>query len=328
MDIFNFFLSIFKDRFYIGVSQIDNIHEKYCNNKIFKMAYCLFIPVVAINDVCFLNREDFEAHEVKVCINRGKYLSEHKLFSEYTDQQFLKSYDQMNELFFNIPECMENTVEVSIRCNYMFDLDTMYLPCYFIFDRLSVNNYLYKISKMGLECKLELLRREFFFTIVKENEYVVRLEYELKIIKDMNFSGYFLIVADFINWSKSNNIPVGPGRGSGAGSLIAYVLSITNVDPIKYDLLFERFLNPMRLSMPDFDIDFCIDGRDNIIDYVFSVYGYNSVSQIIVFGTMATKAAIRDVGRVLGFRYGISENIYKLLFNCDDKSLKFKPFRF
>lgn len=321
-DIIKFFFDIFKNRFYIGVSQTNIKNEEFYNNEFFKISYKLNIPIVAINNVCFLNKEDFYSHEAKICINQGKYLSQYKLDSEYTDQQFLKSYKQMNDLFYYISECLENTVEVSKRCNYMFDFGNMHLPCYFIFSTLCSDIYLYKISIMALKDRLIFLKKDVDFELFKEQEYFLRLQHELNIIQNMKFSGYFLIVADFINWSKNNNIPVGPGRGSGAGSLIAYVLSITNIDPIKYNLLFERFLNPIRLSMPDFDIDFCIDGRDEIIDYVFSVYGYNSVSQIITFGTMATKAAIRDIGRILGFRHGFFEKIYKLIPANNDKSLK------
>ncbi len=322
IDLIKFFLSLFKDRFYIGISKIDLKYENFYNNEFFKIAYNFNVPIVAINCVCFLNREDFDAHEAKICINQNRYLSEYKLISENTAQQFLKTYKQMEELFYYIPECLENTIEVAKRCNYIFDINNMYLPFYFIFDEISSEDYLYKISLIGLNDKLIFLKKELDFTQFKEKEYELRLEHELNIVKDMKFSGYFLIVADFINWSKINSIPVGPGRGSGAGSLIAYVLSITNIDPIKYDLLFERFLNPIRLSMPDFDIDFCIDGRDNIIDYVFSIYGYNSVAQIVTFGTMATKAVIRDIGKVLGFRYGFIEKIYKFFSNNNEKNLK------
>ncbi|QQG46897.1 MAG: DNA polymerase III subunit alpha [Candidatus Azosocius agrarius] len=322
LDIIKYFFDIFKDKFYLGISKIGNIYEQFYNDEILKISYNLNISVVAINDVCFLNKEEFDAHEARVCINQAQYLSDYKLYSKYTNQQFLKNYKQMEQLFFNIPECLENTLEIAKRCNYMFDFDNMYLPCYFIFDSISVDNYLYKIAKISLNNKLRILKKLIDINLLQENEYISRLEYELNIIKDMKFSEYFLIVADFINWAKISNIPVGPGRGSGAGSLVAYVLSITNIDPIEYNLLFERFLNPMRLSMPDFDIDFCIEGRDDVIDYAFSVYGYNFVAQIITFGTMATKAAIRDVGRILGFRYGFIEKIYKYISNNGEKNLK------
>ena len=301
--------SIFADRYYLAVQrtsrEFDERHLHLCIN----LALELDIAVVATNDVQFLSQEDFDAHEARICISQGGLLDDTRRIRHYSDQQYLKSADQMYELFSDLPEILQNTVAVSQRCNVHFELHKKnYLPDFPIPDDLSIAEFFTLESEQGLESRLKNVE-------VNRAEYDARLKFELDVIIQMDFPGYFLIVADFIRWSRDNDIPVGPGRGSGAGSLVAYVLGITNVDPIKHELLFERFLNPERVSMPDFDIDFCTDRRDEVIDYVAKKYGREKVSQIITYGTMAAKGVVRDVGRVLGHPYGFSDKISKLIPN-------------
>lgn len=270
------------------------------------------LPVVATNEVVFLQPEDFDAHEIRVAIHDGYTLGDPRRPKLYSDQQYLRSAEEMAEVFSDIPEALANSVEIAKRCNVTVRLDEYFLPD-FPTGNMTIADYLVKVSEEGLEERLEFLFPDAAERAEKRPEYDERLQIELKVINDMGFPGYFLIVMEFIQWSKDNNIPVGPGRGSGAGSLVAYALKITDLDPLEFDLLFERFLNPERVSMPDFDVDFCMDRRDEVIDHVADLYGRDAVSQIITFGTMAAKAAVRDVGRVLSHPYGFVDRISKLI---------------
>lgn len=268
--------------------------------------------MVATNQVVFMTPEEFEAHEIRVAIHDGYTLADPRRPKKYSEQQYLKTEDEMCELFDDIPEALQNTVEIAKRCNVTVRLGEYFLPN-FPTGELSTADYLVMRSKEGLEERLEFLFPDPQERAEKRGEYDERLDIELKVINQMGFPGYFLIVMEFIQWGKDNGIPVGPGRGSGAGSLVAYALKITDLDPLEFDLLFERFLNPERVSMPDFDVDFCMDRRDEVIDHVAELYGRDAVSQIITFGTMAAKAVVRDVGRVLGHPYGFVDRISKMI---------------
>ncbi len=223
---------------------------------------------MATNACCFLKQEEFDAHEARVCINQGRVLSDSRRIKTHTNQQFLKSQDEMLELFSDLPEAIENTVEIAKRCNVELSLGENFLPDFPVTDGMTIDEYFADLSQKGLEKRIEETSHRITFDEQKRADYQARLKRELDVICQMGFPGYFLIVADFIQWAKDNGVPVGPGRGSGAGSIIAYALRITDLDPIEFDLLFERFLNPERVSMPDFDVDFCMDGRDRVIDYV------------------------------------------------------------
>lgn len=270
------------------------------------------LPVVATNEVCFLETGDFDAHEIRVAIHDGFTLSDPKRPKKYSPQQYLRTEDEMCELFADIPEALENSVEIAKRCNVTIRLGEYFLPQFPTGD-MKTEDFLVLRSQEGLEERLEFLFPDEKVRAEKRPEYDERLEIELNVINQMGFPGYFLIVMEFIQWSKDNGVPVGPGRGSGAGSLVAYALKITDLDPLEFDLLFERFLNPERVSMPDFDVDFCMEKRDQVIEHVAQMYGRDAVSQIITFGTMAAKAVIRDVGRVLGHPYGFVDRISKLV---------------
>ncbi|MBT5334464.1 MAG: DNA polymerase III subunit alpha, partial [Gammaproteobacteria bacterium] len=270
----------------------------------------LEIGVVASNDVCFTAAEDFEAHETRVCIHQGRALDDPRRKRQHSEQQYLRSDAEMRALFADIPSALQNTIEIAKRCNVEVPLGTYYLPDYPIPNGLGPEDYIQQVSQEGLDRRLAKTGPLNGFSV---QDYSDRLAFELGVINQMGFAGYFLIVMEFIAWAKSNGIPVGPGRGSGAGSLVAYVLDITDLDPLEYDLLFERFLNPERVSMPDFDVDFCMEGRDKVIQHVSDMYGVESVSQIITFGTMAAKAVVRDVARVQGKPYGLADKLSKLI---------------
>ncbi len=306
------FMQIFPCRFYLEIQRTGRADEALYNERVVRLAEHLHLPLVATNDVRFLKTDDFEAHEARVCIHDGYTLSDSRRTLRYSPQQYLRSADEMVALFSDLPQAIQNTVEISKRCTVKLELGQHYLPNFPIPDGKSVEDYLSHLSTVGLDSRLERLYRGQAMGSIRE-PYDKRLKLELGVINSMGFAGYFLIVADFIKWAKENGVPVGPGRGSGAGSLVAYALSITDLDPLEYELLFERFLNPERVSMPDFDIDFCMEGRDRVIDYVAEKYGRQSVSQIITFGTMAAKAVIRDVGRVLGHPYGFVDKLAKLI---------------
>jgi len=301
---------LFGDRFYLQLQRTGREGEEDYLHAAVNLALETQTPVVAVNDVRFLKREDFEAHEIRVAIHDGFTLDDSRRPRRYSEEQYLRSAAEMAELFADLPESLENTVLIAQRCNLTLTLGKNYLPIFPTGEK-STADYLRDQARAGLEQRLHFLFKER----LEEHRavYAARLEIELEVIINMDFPGYFLIVADFIQWAKNNRIPVGPGRGSGAGSLVAYALSITDIDPLQYDLLFERFLNPERVSMPDFDIDFCMEGRDRVIDYVADRYGREKVSQIITYGSMAAKAVIRDVGRVLGHPYGFVDQIAKLI---------------
>jgi len=300
----------FGNRLYIEITRTERDGEKDFNAAAISLAAEYDLPLLASNDVRFLEREDFAAHEARVCISSGRVLDDPKRPRDYSAEQYLKSPEEMQELFSDIPEALQNTVELAKRCNFELALGTYYLPQFPVPDGHTLDSWIRETSHEGLKKRLAKHAPANGHAVA---EYEERLDIELGVIIKMGFPGYFLIVADFINWSKENDIPVGPGRGSGAGSLVAWALGITDLDPIPYDLLFERFLNPERVSMPDFDIDFCMDRRDEVIDYVARKYGRDRVSQIITYGTMAAKAAVRDCGRVLGFPYGLVDGIAKLI---------------
>jgi DNA polymerase-3 subunit alpha len=268
------------------------------------------IPVVASNDVRFLAATGYDAHEARACIATGRVLDDPRRPRDYSQEQFLRSSEEMVALFADVPDAIDNAVALATRCNLELALGTYFLPAFPVPANETLDSWIHSQAREGLERRL---RKSPLAPGHDRASYDARLEQELDVIVEMGFPGYFLIVADFINWAKDHDIPVGPGRGSGAGSLVAWALGITDLDPIPYDLLFERFLNPERVSMPDFDIDFCMDRRDEVIDYVAGKYGRDRVSQIITYGTMAAKAVVRDAGRVLGFPYGFVDGIAKLV---------------
>jgi len=304
----------FADRFYIELQRTGRENEEAYIAEAVELAIENDVPVVATNDVRFIKTDDFEAHETRVCIHDGRTLDDPRRPKNYSEQQYLRSSEEMQELFEDIPEALANSVEIAKRCNLEVELGKSYLPQFPIPEGETESSYFCRVSREGLEERLKVLLDDSADDYAeKRKEYDERLQIELDVINDMGFPGYFLIVADFIKWSKDNGIPVGPGRGSGAGSLVAYALKITDLDPLQFDLLFERFLNPERVSLPDFDIDFCMDGRDRVIDYVAQTYGRDSVSQIITYGTMAAKAVVRDVGRVMGQPYGFVDRLAKMV---------------
>lgn len=309
-----FWQALFPNRFYIEVSRVGKATEKYYIPAAVKLAEQYQIPVVATNDVRFQEQEDFEAHEARVCIQEGRILNDPHRPRLYTDQQYFRSQDEMRKLFSDIPEALTNTIEIAKRCNVTFTLGINRLPHFGVPEGNTTESYLCIVAKEGLQDRLNTIFATKPEMLPAERiAYDQRLDRELEVINKMGFAGYFLIVADFTKWAKENGIPVGPGRGSGPGSLVAYALKITDLDPLAHELLFERFLNPERVSMPDFDIDFCMEGRDRVIEYVMNRHGHDSVSQIITYGTMAAKAVVRDVGRVLALGYGFVDKIAKLI---------------
>ena len=311
--------NILSDRFYLelqrhGDGNFRQQQERYIDQAL-HLAAEHNIPVVATHPIQFMSETDFRAHEAKTCIADGYILGDQRRPKLYSSEQYFKDGDQMYELFKDIPSALINTVEISRRCNFKFSLGDSYLPNFPIPEGIKIDDFLLSESKKGLDLRMELLYPKISVREIQLPKYIDRLNFEVQVINQMGYAGYFLIVADFINWSKSNAIPVGPGRGSGAGSVVAYSLGITDLDPLAYNLLFERFLNPERVSMPDFDIDFCQEGRDRVIDYVKKKYGADAVSQISTFGTMAARAALRDVGRVLDLPYPFVDGIAKLVPN-------------
>ncbi|MBX9705732.1 MAG: DNA polymerase III subunit alpha [Gammaproteobacteria bacterium] len=300
--------ALFPNRFYLELQRIGRRDENAYINSALELAMKHQVPVVATNGVRFLQPDDFEAHEARVAINQGYTLADPNRPRAYTRQQYLRSADEMQQLFADIPESLQNSVEIAKRCNLEIKLGQVFLPDFPVPKGMTTESYFRAQAQAGLDEYLAILNQP-----ERESIYQERLAFEADVIAKMGFAGYFLIVADFIQWSKKEGIPVGPGRGSGAGSLVAFALKITGLDPLPYDLLFERFLNPERVSMPDFDIDFCMEGRDRVIDYVADKYGRDAVSQIITYGTMAAKGVIRDVGRVLGQPYGFVDKLAKLI---------------
>lgn len=343
-------MAIFPDRFYLELHRTGREHEEEYIHSAVELAARVDCPVVATNDVRFFKAEDFEAHETRVCIREGRALDDPRRVRSYSEQQYLKSPEEMQALFSDIPEALENSVEIAKRCSVEIKLGDIYLPEYPIPDDFESDAFFEKESYEGLKSQTEKvfakkwqgkeqtpeyakeLRTGIFFRKIsieglidrldflfgeqadeKMPVYRERLDFELNVILEMGFPGYFLIVMDFIQWAKEHDIPVGPGRGSGAGSLVAYAQKITDLDPLEYELLFERFLNPERVSMPDFDVDFCMDNRDKVISYVADTYGRDAVSQIITFGTMAAKAVVRDVARAQGKSYGLGDKLSKMI---------------
>jgi DNA polymerase-3 subunit alpha len=301
---------LFGDRYYLELQRLGRNDDEALVARTVALSHRSGIPVVATNDVRFLAPTDFESHEARVCIAEGAQLADPARPRRYTEAQYLRTPEEMARLFADIPEALQNTVEIARRCSLPLKLGESRLPVYPLPEGVSVEDHIREESLRGFAA-----REQAFDDAQKAriDDYRHRLDRELGVISKMGFAGYFLIVADFIRWARENGVPVGPGRGSGAGSLVAYSLGITDIDPLKYDLLFERFLNPERVSMPDFDIDFCMDGRDRVIEYVSQKYGRERVSQIITYGTMAAKAVVRDVGRVLGMGYGYVDKIAKLI---------------
>jgi DNA polymerase-3 subunit alpha len=301
--------AIFPGRYYIELQRAGLPNGEALVSRSVALATRLGLPVVATHPVQFLEPEDFKAHEARVCIAQGQVLADQRRPRRFTTDQFFKSQAQMVELFADLPQALANSVEIARRCNLHIELGTTRLPAFPTPPGLTLDAYLKAQAESGLAGRMEKLS----LGEAAAAHYRERLAFEIRTIVQMGFAGYFLIVADFINWAKHNAVPVGPGRGSGAGSLVAYSLGITDLDPLRYELLFERFLNPERVSMPDFDIDFCQDGRDRVIDYVRGKFGGESVSQIATFGTMAARAVVRDVGRVLDLGYNFCDQIAKLI---------------
>ena len=306
---------IFPHRFYIELQRAGRADDEAHVVAAVQLASHLNLPVVATHPVQFTKPDDYEAHEARVCISEGEILGNQRRVRKFTREQYFKSSAQMLELFADIPSAVANTLEIAKRCNVSLVLGKPQLPDYPTPNGMAIDEYFRFSSHEGLKDRLAHLYPDATKREAERQRYEERLEFEINTILKMGFPGYFLIVGDFINWAKNNGCPVGPGRGSGAGSLVAYSLKITDLDPLQYNLLFERFLNPERVSMPDFDIDFCQTNRDRVIDYVKDKYGRNAVSQIVTFGTMAARAAIRDVGRVLDMSYTFCDGISKLIPN-------------
>ncbi|MCI3950597.1 MAG: dnaE, partial [Burkholderiales bacterium] len=313
---------LFPQRYYIELQRLGpgantsgaaTVPTETCVQRAVQLANALKLPVVATHPVQFIKPDDFRAHEARVCIAEGYTLSDRRRPRRFTQEQYFKSQAEMTALFGDLPAALANSVEIARRCNLTLQLGKSQLPDFPTPNGESLEDYLHDRAMAGLEARMVRLYPDEAARAAQMARYRERLEFEISTIIQMGFPGYFLIVADFINWAKNNGVPVGPGRGSGAGSLVAYSLGITDLDPLRYDLLFERFLNPERVSMPDFDIDFCQEGRDRVIEYVRDKYGADSVSQIVTFGTMAAKAVVRDVGRVLDLPYNFCDQIAKLI---------------
>lgn len=310
----NYWQQLFPERFYIELQRTGAPGEADYVTAALDVARETDCPVVATNNVRFLHKVQFDAHEVRVCIHQGRTADDPRREKRYSEEQYLKSSEEMAELFSDIPEAIENTYRIAQRCSVILILGKSFLPEYPVPAGKTMETFLEDVAMEGLENRICT-----FPAGKKPTEqawraaYMDRLSFELSVINNMGYPGYFLIVMEFIQWAKDNDIPVGPGRGSGAGSLVAYALNITDIDPLEYDLLFERFLNPERVSLPDFDIDFCMDGRDRVIQHVAERYGFESVSQIITFGTMAAKAVVRDVARVQGKPYSLADKLSKLI---------------
>ena len=303
----------FPERFYLELQRTQRDNEEHYITLVVNLAARLHCPVVATNEVVFMVKSDFEAHEARVCIGEGTLLEDPHRAKNYSEEQYFKLEHEMMDLFKDIPSAIENTIEIAKRCNVHISLHKHHLPKYPTPSGLTVEDFFRKSAAEGLKQRLSMSPPTQQKLEHSAEQYLERLNFEINIILQMGFAGYFLIVMDFIQQAKKFNIPVGPGRGSGAGSLVAYALHITDLDPMIYNLLFERFLNPERVSMPDFDIDFCVEHRDEVIDYVARTYGRDAVAQIITFGTMSAKAVVRDVARVQGKPYALADKLSKLI---------------
>ena len=297
---------LFPERLFVSISRMGIPNEERINQSMIDLSSKCNIPIVAVNNPIFIEKDDFISLDARVCIEKGMILDDERRTKDYTSEQYLKSPAEMADLFADIPEALSNTVVIAEMCNFGFGNSDHVLPDFKTPEEYSIDEYLEQESKKGLQKILS-------DNVENHSTYKKRLNDEIKIIKKTGFAGYFLIVADFVKWSRDQNIPVGPGRGSGPGSLVAYSLGITDIDPIEHDLIFERFLNPERISMPDFDIDFCVNGRDRVIDYVNQKYGDEKVSQIITYGTLSARAVVRDVGRILGYPYGMVDRVAKMI---------------
>ena len=316
--------ALFPERFYLEVQRGGHAEDDALTAATVRLGAELALPVVATHPVQFATRDEFRAHEARVCISEGYVLADPRRPKRFTPAQYFLTQAEMAKAFADLPDALANSVAIAQRCNLTIPLGKNYLPAFPTPDGISLEEHLRSEAQAGLERRLVMLYPDAAERESRRPEYAARLEFEAKTIIQMGYAGYFLIVADFINWAKKNGVPVGPGRGSGAGSLIAYSLGITDLDPLRYTLLFERFLNPERVSMPDFDIDFCQDGRDRVIGYVKQKYGAESVSQIATFGTLAARAVVRDVGRVLDLPYTFCDGIAKLIPFQPGKSITLK----
>ncbi len=317
----------FNSDFYLEVHRAGFAEEEHYIEKVVSFAHSLKIPIVATHPIQFLDEKDYSAHNARVCIAEGEVLSNPGIKEKFTSQQYFPSQLEMIDKFSDLPGAIQNTIEISKKCNLELEVGVTKLPKFSVNSKLSLENHFIKLASDGLDFRLEKSTQNIEQKNSNKEAYKTRLEHECKIIMDMGYASYFLIVSDFINWAKANNVPVGPGRGSGAGSLVAYCLGITDLDPLPYTLLFERFLNPERVSMPDFDIDFCQEKRQLVIDYVREKYGREAVSQIVTFGTMASRAVIRDVGRVLEMPYFFCDQLSKLIPVVQNKPLSLKEAR-
>jgi DNA polymerase-3 subunit alpha len=304
---------LFPDRYYLELQRSGFPHSEALVSRTLGVALKLDLPVVATHPIQFLAPDDFRAHEARVCIAEGYLLTDPRRPRHFTPEQYWRAPQEMAQLFADVPQALENAVEIARRCSLTLDIGTTCLPEFPTPAGITIDRLLREAAARGLGRRLERLFPDQAQRAREAARYRARLEFEIGTIVQMGFAGYFLIVADFINWARANAVPVGPGRGSGAGSLVAFALGITDLDPLRYDLLFERFLNPERVSMPDFDIDFCQDGRDRVIDYVRRKYGEDSVAQITTFGTMAARAVVRDTGRVLDLGYNFCDQVAKLI---------------
>ncbi|MGQ0619422.1 MAG: DNA polymerase III subunit alpha [Panacagrimonas sp.] len=301
-------VEMFPNRLYLEVSRCQRPGDEDWVEAAGALGHHLGVPLVATNDVRFTGRKDFEVHEARVCIALGRVLNDDKRPRDYTPEQYLKSTEEMTALFSDLPEALANSVAIARRCTLSLKFGTYHLPNFPVPDGDTPDSWLMRVAREGLIDRLKQI-----VPAQPEDDYHARLDYELRVIEKMGFAGYFLVVSDFIRWAKANGCPVGPGRGSGAGSLVAYSIGITDLDPLPYNLLFERFLNPERVSMPDFDIDFCMDNRDRVIEYVSRTYGRERVGQIITYSTMAARGVVRDVCRITGHAYGFGDRIAKLI---------------
>jgi DNA polymerase-3 subunit alpha len=319
--------ALFPNRFYLELHRTGEPHSEMLAQQEIRLASDIRVPVVAAHPIQFLRPEDFKAHETRVCIAEGALLADKRRARHFTPEMYFKSGDEMTALFADIPEALANSVQLARRCNVFLELGRTCLPAFPTPAEMSLAEFLRHKAKTGLEERLVALFPDPAERAVKALDYRARLDFEIATIEKMGYSGYFLIVSDFINWAKQNEVPVGPGRGSGAGSLVAFSIGITDLDPLGYDLLFERFLNPERVSLPDFDIDFCEHGRDRVIEYVKNRYGAESVSQIATFGTMAARAVVRDVGRVLDLPYNFCDSLAKLIPFAPGKKITLKDAR-
>ncbi len=318
---FQKYVDLFENRFYVEIQRAGFSNEEKYNEISLAIADDLKIPVVATHPIKFLHKQDYRAHIAKVCIAEGNTLANALKNTKFNENQYFCKQSEMKEKFRDLPEALENSLEIAKRCNLEFELNQVKLPNFSLERKISLDDYLFEQAENGLIYRLKKSDKSGKDIENNYEKYKKRLVSECKVIVSMGFSGYFLIVADFVNWAKKNDVPVGPGRGSGAGSLVAYSLGITDIDPIPFSLIFERFLNPERVSMPDFDIDFCQERRHLVIDYVRKKYGEKAVSQIVTFGTMASRAVIRDAGRVLEMPYTFCDQLSKLIPVIQNKPL-------